>query len=365
MPTEHVGPRISPRLVSHRFDPSTKKHSASMTKKLSISLIMPTFNKSYYLDLTLSALRRVDFKDFEVVLVDDGSTDRTPEIAKKHREHLSLNYLRQENRGRAAARNTAIAAAQGEVLIFIDDDRIIPPHFLDAHWAKFSADAGIVTIGPLHSVFTLFHPELFDDPSYCPYLERHRDQIHDRAVPQVFVTADDVLTRLPQILHDWSMSDPWWDEYCMPLLRHYGGDLGACPIQWAIGTTANMGVRKADVERVGMFDDGFTGWGLEDTDLSYRLHKAGLRFTFVPAAVNYHQMHPSNFAAGKAEWGRNYRHFCQKHGTLDSYLFRHWAERTLTFEQIEALLCEARAMAVQDQGDGLEALLATYLNLDP
>ncbi len=336
-----------------------------MTHAPSISLIMPTFNKSYYLDLTLSALRRADFKDFEVVLVDDGSTDRTPEVAQKHRGHLNLNYLRQENRGRAAARNTAIKSARGEVSIFIDDDRIAPPNFLDAHWARHSADAGVVTIGPLRSVFTLFHPELFDDPAYRPYLERNLDKIHDRAHQQSFVTADDVLTKLPQVLRDWSVSDPWWDEYCMPLLGRYKGDLGACPIQWAIGTTANMGVRTADVERVGMFDDKFSGWGLEDTDLSYRLHMAGLRFDFVQDAVNYHQMHPSNLAAGKAEWARNYRHFCEKHRTLDSRLFRHWAEGTLTFEQIEALLGEARAMEAQGKRNELEALLTTYLNVGP
>src|SRR5439155_9886358 len=67
----------------------------------------------------LDSLVRLSYPDYEVILVDDGSTDATPEIASLYK---SVRYLRQANHGLAVARNTGIAAATGEIVAFTDSD---------------------------------------------------------------------------------------------------------------------------------------------------------------------------------------------------------------------------------------------------
>jgi hypothetical protein len=76
------------------------------------------------------------------------------------------------------------------------------------------------------------------------------------------------------------------------------------------------------------FDEAYCGWGLEDTDLCYRLYRKGLRVRFDLRAINYHQVHPlggSGLRSGAEqrarECERNFRHFCRKFKTLESYMF--------------------------------------------
>ncbi|CAN0364432.1 unnamed protein product, partial [Phaeothamnion confervicola] len=80
-------------------------------------------------DQTLGADR------FEVVLVDDGSTDGTGEMIEELRSQLpySLTYLRQPHSGLATARNTGIRASRGEVILYIDDDVLADPRLLEEH----------------------------------------------------------------------------------------------------------------------------------------------------------------------------------------------------------------------------------------
>jgi len=84
-----------------------------------VSVVVATYNGSRTLQNCLASLWRLDYPDYEVVLVDDGSTDHTPDIAKSF---PSVHYLRQANQGLSAARNAGIRAATGEIIAFTDDD---------------------------------------------------------------------------------------------------------------------------------------------------------------------------------------------------------------------------------------------------
>ena len=83
------------------------------------SVVVATYNGGRTLHNCLESLTRLNYPDYEVILVDDGSTDRTPEIAKLF---PSVRYVRQANLGLSAARNTGIRAARGEIVAFTDDD---------------------------------------------------------------------------------------------------------------------------------------------------------------------------------------------------------------------------------------------------
>jgi glycosyltransferase involved in cell wall biosynthesis len=83
------------------------------------SVVVATYNGSRTLQNCLESLQRLNYPDYEVIVVDDGSTDRTPEVAKRFPQ---VRYLRQTNQGLSAARNAGIRAARGEIVAFTDDD---------------------------------------------------------------------------------------------------------------------------------------------------------------------------------------------------------------------------------------------------
>lgn len=98
-----------------------------MTARLSI--VVPFFNVEEYVIPCLESLQRQTFGDFEAVLVDDGSTDGTHDLANVFCKNDSrFRIVRQENQGLGPARNTGANEAQGELLTFVDSDDLVPHH---------------------------------------------------------------------------------------------------------------------------------------------------------------------------------------------------------------------------------------------
>ena len=91
-----------------------------------VSVILPVYNVAPYLDEALKSLENQTLKDIEIIAVNDGSTDNSEEILKKHQETDSrIRYFNQENRGQSAARNLAMKYAKGEYIYFMDSDDVI------------------------------------------------------------------------------------------------------------------------------------------------------------------------------------------------------------------------------------------------
>ena len=100
-----------------------------------IGVVIPTYNRSTVL---LSCLRRLEhqtYPDFEVVIVDDGSTQPVEKMLEEYarESRLRISYLRQENSGPARARNAAIAALQTPICLMIGDDILVSPGFVSSH----------------------------------------------------------------------------------------------------------------------------------------------------------------------------------------------------------------------------------------
>jgi glycosyltransferase involved in cell wall biosynthesis len=92
-----------------------------------VSVIIPAYNAERFLERALKSVQAQTFSDYEVFVIDDGSTDRTAEVARK----AGVNLLQQENRGPAAARNTGVGTASGELVAFLDADDEWLPEKLD------------------------------------------------------------------------------------------------------------------------------------------------------------------------------------------------------------------------------------------
>ncbi|GGE62437.1 glycosyltransferase family 2 protein [Actibacterium pelagium] len=102
------------------------------------SIVVPAFNCASTLPETLVSLRQQSFRDFEIVVIDDGSTDETPQIAQEHAQcDPRIRVVRQPNRGLAGARNSGIAEAKGEIIGFCDADDLWHPNKLANHVDHF------------------------------------------------------------------------------------------------------------------------------------------------------------------------------------------------------------------------------------
>ncbi len=110
-----------------------------------VSVVIPTYNRA---DLVCEALESVaaqTYKDWEIILVDDGSTDNTREAVAPYLTQLGsrLRYIKQENRGLAAARNTGIWAARGSYIALLDSDDVWKPEKLATQVPYLEADASV------------------------------------------------------------------------------------------------------------------------------------------------------------------------------------------------------------------------------
>ena len=94
-----------------------------------VSVIMPCYNGEAYLADAIESVLGQTYKDFELVVVDDGSTDRSVEILGKYGNRIRT--IRQPNRGVSTARNTGIGESKGDFIAFLDADDYWDPHFLE------------------------------------------------------------------------------------------------------------------------------------------------------------------------------------------------------------------------------------------
>lgn len=240
------------------------------------SIVIPTFRRREVVLRHVRALERQQLRDFEAIVVDDGSEDGT--AAKLHALDPSfpLAIVEQPNRGAAEARNTGADAATGELLLFLDDDMEADPALL-VELDRSHREGADVVMGhlPLH-------------PSS------------------------------PRNLLSWGVGS-WAEARCERL--------SAADAKIGIGDllTGQISISRTAYEAVGGFDVSFTREGLfggEDLDLGYRLLKAGYRIVFNPAALSYqyYDVGPAAYLKRARETGRSDWELVAKHPELSQRL---------------------------------------------
>ncbi len=119
--------------ANHDLKPPALRMPADFRQDL-VSVIMPVYNREWILEETLDCIREQTYRPIELVVVDDGSTDRTPDVVRAFGESsgegIRLTCLRQENLGANAARNRGLEASRGEFIQFLDSDDLIVPEKL-------------------------------------------------------------------------------------------------------------------------------------------------------------------------------------------------------------------------------------------
>ncbi|MBC5810271.1 MAG: glycosyltransferase family 2 protein [Candidatus Eremiobacteraeota bacterium] len=234
--------------------------------QLDLTVVIPTYNRVATLRHVIpSLLASQTAARFEIVVADSQSSDGTAGyLAEVAAADSRVRHLPGAYTGRAMARNAGIAAARGDVVLFTDADIIASPELLERHLEHHRNATKIAVVGMELQVGSL-----------ADY-ERLRDRPEER-----------------RPLH--------------PDKRKH--------VSWLYFLTGNASVRREDLERVGCFDEHFTGYGHEDLELGYRLQQGGLEIRYEPRAVDYH-WHPVPYEEQKEKMrlaGRSTVRFFRKH----------------------------------------------------
>ena len=223
-----------------------------MQQAQTMSVVITTYNRPDALAAVLAACFLQDDKNFEIIIADDGSTANTRELLDRLRARapVPLKHVWQPDDGfRAAmARNRGTLAATGDYIIFLDGDCIPQRDFVSRHRAL--ARPGFLVSGSR----ILLSPAL-----------TQKALLEKIDLPAMGL-ADKLRYRLRGDMNK-----------VMQLLFHLP-DLGRerRSFSWRRIKSCNLGVWRADLDKVNGFDESFVGWGHEDSDLVVRLFHAGV-----------------------------------------------------------------------------------------
>lgn len=130
-----------------------------------ISVIIPTYQGAQRVVRMLRCLADQSFRDFEAVVIIDGSNDGTYELLTGMSWSFRISVINQANKGRAGARNTGVRAALGAILVFLDDDVVFDGSLLERYYDVAAAGQSIV-VGAEYPIATSEHVEFFEYASY-------------------------------------------------------------------------------------------------------------------------------------------------------------------------------------------------------
>lgn len=224
------------------------------------SIVIPTYNRKKLLKNVLYSLNCQTVKNFEVIIIDDGSNDGTRDMI----DNLMITYPMQycfiekvKGTGAARARNKGIDIAKGDIIIFMDSDSLVPPVFVEEHQR--------------------FH-ELHNNIAVVSLRWQLDDQVID---------ADMIVQGIKK-------------EYlpikCIEnqnkVFGFFSQNFGQYIMPWWFFSTSNASVRKKALIEVGKFDELFGKYILyEDTELAYRLYQNGVQFALNRKAECFHLYH--------------------------------------------------------------------------
>ena len=243
-----------------------------------ISLIVPTFNRLPILEKCLAALETQTFpaNEFEVIVIDDGSSDGTEATMRQYHPPFRLQYLRQTNSGTGAARRNGVAHANGEYLLLMNDDTICDPDLIEQHMRA--------------------HRELASERWAVLGNFEYPAEAHRRAFTHFLRTG----------------------SFMFPQIDMEAG----FPYPYSHFITCNLSIRREAVIEAGSFDSTYKL--SEDTELGIRLFEMGYGVLYHPTAHAWHDHFPyavGNLVRRARVYGTDYFYMFRRHPRV----IREWA----------------------------------------
>ena len=147
-----------------------------------ISVIIPVYNGEKYLETCLNSVINQDYKNLEIIIVNDGSTDKSPAICKSFADKDSrIKYFSQENKGQANARNFALDIMTGKYVTFVDsDDYVLSNYVSELYNVLIKYDADFVSCPEAGEV------EQLENKQEIIITEYSRDEFAEKLIPDIF-----------------------------------------------------------------------------------------------------------------------------------------------------------------------------------
>ncbi len=221
------------------------------SKAPSVSILMCAHNAANYINETIDSVLAQTCPDFELIIVNDGSTDQTSKVVKSYAD-ARIVLIEQKNAGPAAARNTALQHATGKYLAILDSDDLWLPHYLEKMLNLFQADPKIDFAYP--------NAEYFG----TPYWDGKR--FMDRDPSSLPITLDKLISR-----------------ECNVFISSI--------------------FKREIITKVGGFDPSLKG--SEDLDLWFRICLAGYQFTFTNEVLVKYRKRPDSLSSGSENFYKN------------------------------------------------------------
>ncbi len=239
-----------------------------MSRLPAISVVIPTYNHASFVLHTFKSVFAQTFSDIEVIVVNDGSPDRTHELLMPLAEAGKIRYFRQQNAGQAAARNRGIEAAMGRYIALIDDDDLWPTGKLMSQMAVLEQDPSVALV--------YGRADLVGE-------EGESLSQHERAGLPFELPPD----------------GPSGDVFRAFLSQNF------------ILSPGQTLIRRAALDRLGEppFDEAL--WGVDDYDLYLRLSKVG-GFVFQKEFALQYRVHSANASRNEAQMHLNEKALFQK-----------------------------------------------------
>ncbi len=222
-----------------------------------VSIVIPCYNQAHYLSDALYGILGQTFTDWEAIIVNDGSSDDTVEVASQFTDPR-IRYIYQENRGLGGARNTGIRAAQGKMIALLDSDDLWEPKYLEEMLDRLN-----------------HYPEAA--AVYCGF-----QYINSQGQP---VGKPSVKTVHPEVFHQTFI---------------YEGN-------WLVPSAVVF--RKQLADEVGLFDESLLG--VEDTDLWFRLSECHV-FVGLPEILVRYRLHDTNMSKDPQHMITGHRRLVEK-----------------------------------------------------
>jgi len=252
-------------------------------KKISIakscSIIIPFYKNYSFLEKNLASLCHqelsAEFKKnkIEIIIINDGSSVNLENLIRKTRKYYTVVYLKlKNNSGRATARNLGLLHSKNEIIIFLDEDIVVPNDFIFSHLLRHEFLDRCVIVGFRHNITLkdsvskinkktqkiIKRPNYKKDFRYKKFIPKNWKNIYNDLPPHSF------------------------NKVCFPLKEsNFFSNFGNGKIfgVWNLPfmfLTSNASVPRSEILKIGGFDMRFKGWGLEDVHLALKLISNGL-----------------------------------------------------------------------------------------
>ncbi|MDQ2085437.1 glycosyltransferase [Herbivorax sp. ANBcel31] len=250
------------------------------------SIIIPYYQRyDLLINCLNSFLNQTKKEDLEIIIVDDGSDIvRDKELEKYKKElNISYEYMHRDSTSGSPSRvrNKGFSLSKGRYIVFLDCDMIVPKDFVQQVIGFFEENSDIshiLQIGFRNNLKASCNTAKLEEIKHQHYSVDIREKV----------------------------------------LNYYKCNMQDLKTKWLLAWSHTMCMKRDTINKFGCFDEEFSGWGLEDTELAYRYDKQGGRILHNPKITAFHQWHKSSYLAKyTGDWRKNYEKFLKKYNNKE------------------------------------------------